>query len=399
MKNIVNILVIALLIVSCKQEKPLAPNHYRLTGTVNGLENGKLLLVNYPNTDTIYVENGNFTIENKLDQEVKRVALLVDANNYDNIANLYIEPKEMTVELDVNNLQSAKLKGSVAHTKSEELKAIQQQVDTKYAEQLNPFKSNFEKLNKAFKNNAGKKLIDSLKNIDFTLREKLVPYYKETNNAVIGFIKNNPNAYVSFEKIPFLLNDISYDEAIKIYNSFPESFKKLESADLLLKKIEDKKKGIPGATPPNFTTNDINGKPLSLADFKGKYVLIDFWASWCVPCRKGNPHLIKLYNKYHKKGLEIIGVSDDDRDQNTWRDAVKKDNIGIWYHVLRGLKITNGRVDYNDTSTDISADYNISSLPTKILIAPNGVIIGRYGDKLGGTDEDMDKKLAEIFDK
>ncbi|MNE72996.1 Thiol-disulfide oxidoreductase ResA [compost metagenome] len=122
-------------------------------------------------------------------------------------------------------------------------------------------------------------------------------------------------------------------------------------------------------------------------------MLLDFWASWCAPCRKGNPHLISLYSKYKDKGLEIIGISDDDSNLAAWKKAVEQDKIGIWKHVLRGLKRTSKGYD---KSEDISEPYAIHSLPTKILVDKNGVIIGRYGGG-GENDEAMDKKLAEIF--
>ncbi|RYG08102.1 MAG: TlpA family protein disulfide reductase, partial [Chitinophagaceae bacterium] len=138
---------------------------------------------------------------------------------------------------------------------------------------------------------------------------------------------------------------------------------------------------------------DIGGKPLSLADFKGKYVLLDFWASWCVPCREGNPHLKKLYAQYKNKGLEIIGVSDDDSKPYAWKAAVAQDQIGMWKHVLRGLKRVG---DTYDRTNDISENFGIHTLPTKILIDRNGKIVGRYGGG-GESDEAMDKKLAEIF--
>jgi thiol-disulfide isomerase/thioredoxin len=123
--------------------------------------------------------------------------------------------------------------------------------------------------------------------------------------------------------------------------------------------------------------------------------LLDFWASWCVPCRKGNPHLLSLYSKYKDKGLEIIGVSDDDNNHEAWQKAVDKDGIGVWKHVLRGLDMKK-RLAGEENESDISQYYGIHSLPTKILIDPNGIIIGRYGGG-GESDEAMDKKFAEIF--
>lgn len=154
--------------------------------------------------------------------------------------------------------------------------------------------------------------------------------------------------------------------------------------------------GQPGAVAAGFTTSDMNGKPLKLSDFKGKYVLLDFWASWCVPCRKSNPHIIQLYHQYKDKGFDVIGVSDDDTRQLQWRNAVKQDSTGIWHQVLRGAgKIANNQSG-KANAKDLHQLYNIQSLPTKILIGPTGKIIGRYGDN-DTNDDDLDKALAEIF--
>jgi glutathione peroxidase-family protein len=103
---------------------------------------------------------------------------------------------------------------------------------------------------------------------------------------------------------------------------------------------------------------------------------------------------LSLYGKYKEKGLEIVGVSDDDSALDAWRTAVAKDQIGVWRHVLRGLKRT---ATGFDKSTDISGPYGIHSLPTKILIDKEGMIIGRYGGG-GEGDDAMDKKLAELFE-
>lgn len=222
--------------------------------------------------------------------------------------------------------------------------------------------------------------------------------WKKQGDAALQFIKDNPKSYVSVQSLMFQLRDLQYDEAKAIVNQFNPEHLKIGMGQRLVAELENMKKGVPGAMAGNFDTVDINGNPLKLADFKGKYLLIDFWASWCVPCRKGNPHLIQLYKKYNPKGLEILGVSDDDRAHDKWRKAVKKDQIGIWHHVLRGVKLKDGRPDFNDKSTDISEGYNISTLPTKILVDPDGVIIGRYGSG-GGNDADMDRDLAALFDK
>ena len=184
--------------------------------------------------------------------------------------------------------------------------------------------------------------------------------------------------FISVQSLLFQLSDMKYSEAKSIFDQFNPEHLKIGLGVRLSKNIDDMKKGIPGALAGGFDTVDINGKPIKLSDFKGKYLLIDFWASWCVPCRKGNPHLIKLYKKYHAKGFEILGVSDDDRNHDAWRNAVKKDKIGIWNHVLRGLEYKEGTYEQINIHKDISEGYNISTLPTKILVGPDGVIAVSY---------------------
>jgi len=124
----------------------------------------------------------------------------------------------------------------------------------------------------------------------------------------------------------------------------------------------------------------VDGKPIALSSFKGKVVLIDFWASWCGPCRKEMPNVVKAYAKYKAKGFEIYGVSLDD-NKDRWLEAIAKDGI-TWPQVS----------DLKKWEADVVRNYNITSIPHTVLLDREGKIIAK---NLRG--EDLDKKLAEVL--
>jgi len=226
------------------------------------------------------------------------------------------------------------------------------------------------------------------------IKEDMSPTQQIIRDKQLSYIKQHPNSPVSAAQLRYFVSGLDLTELQSIYGQMGPEIRNSAEGKELAEEITKLKSGSPGSPATDFAGIDIHGKALKLSDYRGKYVLLDFWASWCVPCRKGNPHLLQLYSKYKRKGFEIIGVSDDDSNPKAWRKAVDQDKIGIWKHVLRGLKTT-AQGDF-DKSEDRSEAYGIHTLPTKILIDPNGMIVGRYGGG-GGSDEDLDAKLKTIF--
>lgn len=135
-----------------------------------------------------------------------------------------------------------------------------------------------------------------------------------------------------------------------------------------------------GKVAPEFSLPDTAGVSVSLSDFKGKYVLLDFWASWCPPCRRENPNVVKAFNEYKDKNFTIVGISLD-KDKSKWMKAIADDNLA-WTH-LSDLK-------YWDS--EIPALYGVRGIPANVLLDPDGVIVAK-----NITGEDLHKKLKEVI--
>ncbi len=184
------------------------------------------------------------------------------------------------------------------------------------------------------------------------------------SGLISGLEKDNPGGYVHFA-----------GQYISEYDKqFPAQAKKLNEKIGTIGRLEA------GGEAPDFSQNDPDGKPITLHSLRGKVLLVDFWASWCGPCRRENPHVRKLYDKYHEKGFDILGVSLDS-DRQRWLDAIAKDGL-IWHHVsdLKGWKNEAGQL------------YQVSSIPHTVLVDPQGKIIAR---NLRG--QALEQKLAELL--
>ena len=157
------------------------------------------------------------------------------------------------------------------------------------------------------------------------------------------------------------------------YNSYFKSFEK---------KVNKIKSVSIGSVAPEIILSDTTGKDVALSSLRGKYVLLDFWAGWCGPCRMENPNILKNYVKYKDKGFEIYQVSLD-RSRSDWVNAIKKDNL-IWYNVS----------DLKYFQSEAASIYNIDRIPKGFLLDPNGVIIAKDTELRGKR---LGEKLNEIF--
>ena len=218
----------------------------------------------------------------------------------------------------------------------------------------------------------------------------------------ITYIKSHPNSFQSVidKSLEFLnkLNFISGDSARVLFNNLAEKVRLSTSGtetDLYIKTKENK--GIVvGKMAPDFNTPDVNGKTIRLSDFRKKsYVLLDFWASWCIPCIKGIPHIKTLYRKYHDKGFEIISITKDE-SRKDWLSALKKYDVFQWSQVSSVRDLEKASQGYIDPE-NISEKYPTGSIPQYILIDKTGKIIGKWEGYYEENEKNQDTLLEEIF--
>lgn len=351
---------------------------FTLKGTVNGLE-GKYIYFSYreDGTDSAKVVNGAFEFKGQLDYPATEASLYVkgETNVYDpkKVYSFFLEPKAQTVAVDAADFSKSRLSGSATQLQTEKLMAEQARIMAEAQPILDSIK------------------VEKDREKATALRDKLDPYYKRVNAAYMRFVEQHPSSYAAPNYLMLLMGNLPYEKINALYAAFPADVKKMRASKEIADELAILGKVRPGKPAPDFTTKDVNGKPFTLSSLRGKYVLLDFWASWCVPCRKGNPHMKELYKKYHDKGLEVVCVSDDDSKPEAWRAAIAKDGIGMFHHVLRGMKILDRKKFTLDKTNDISDKYAIHYLPTKYLIDKEGKIIGKV------SEEDIDARLKQVF--
>jgi peroxiredoxin len=195
------------------------------------------------------------------------------------------------------------------------------------------------------------------------------------------FVKKYPASYVDpIAIIRVMQTSDNVEVADKLYKEMSQNVKETMLGKYVNEQLAIAKINPVGSQIADFSETDTAGKNVKISSFRGKYVLIDFWASWCRPCRMENPNVVAAFNKYHQKNFTVLGVSLD-QAKAAWLNAIKTDGL-TWTHIS----------DLKGWNNEVAAKFKITSIPQNILIDPKGIIIAKNlrGDALN-------KKLDELF--
>ena len=368
-KSLITVTLGVIILLSCNQSKTNS-NDFTVKGTIDG-SNTEYVVLRYTDSsdvyvsDTLMVKDNSFIIQGSIThpQLVSLTSNLTGVFMEDpNRLRFFLEPKEMEINIKEDQFPDALITGSKSQNEYEYL-----------AKEIKPY---YEKL--------------KLEEIGSKKAEQLLA---EVKNIELNYANNNPNSYLSAQLIDFHRRGLPID-SLKMFYAGLDPIIKESSYGLDIQETIESYIVTPfvdsGDVAPGFSSENNDGNILSLNQFKGKTVLLDFGAGWCVPCKKEIPEVKRIFDKYHSKGLEIIGVSLDE-DKTSWKENIKNENLN-WHHIYVGT-------DKFREPESINVVYGVQAIPAYFLINENGIMIDRYrgADKNDKSLKDLEAKLETLL--
>jgi peroxiredoxin len=341
--------------------------NFNLNGTVTGMQDGKLYLVHQDSAmqnifDTLEVKGGKFSFSGNVNEPTPYY-IINDPQAPAAPLIFFAEKGDVKIEADASNLQFAKVTG-----------AKNQEMYNQYRNSVAPLAAKADSIMKLSMN-----VTDQGQTVQ--LQEAYMRLNEEESELIRKFVKEHPEAHVSaFLIVNKFLSQPAAEEIEPLYNGLSPEVKNSTWGKQIADVYNKVKSTSIGSKAPDFTLEDVNGKPMSLSSLRGQYVLVDFWASWCGPCRAENPNVVKAYNQFKGKNFTILGVSLD-KEKDKWLAAIDKDKLA-WPQVS----------DLKGWESSAAALYFVQSIPANFLLDKEGKIVAR---NLRG--DELSKKLAELM--
>lgn len=324
--------------------------------------------------DSVEVRNGSYVFQGTINQPTRADLLAkydsrVEPRMSRDLKTIFLEPGNITIN-SVDSFSNATVSGSRSNVEFEKLQALA----SPYLREAHQISNQINASIRNRNDNERGRIQKELDQINYDIKENVYKKY---------FLENTSSPIALFALQQYAGGQMDDpQETARLFAMLPSQVRESGEGSRFNQLINFTTRGSVGRTAPNFTQNDINGRPVSLSSFKGRYVLLNFWASWCASCRAETYTLKKLDSLYGENKLKIISVSlDKPGEKSNWLEAVKKDRM-TWTNVS----------DLQFWNNDVAVKYGVTLLPQNILIDKNGKIIGR---NLRG--EALKEKIAQLL--